>query len=725
MRRTVGFETQLLVPALLASFGAVGGAQAATDPVSTIVGVDAGLCLGVKGASSAAGATLQSQGCSGSNFQKWKFVKDMSGHFELINVGSGQCIDVTDGSTTNGTNMQQWNCSGADNQKWDLADRGAGQFSIISKYNGLALDVYGASKANGARVVQWTWGGGSNQKWSFPSATLSTASGPTSGSVITLKGARTGQCLGVQDSSKATGTKMQIQTCSNSSFQQWKATKDAAGDYELVNIGSGMCMDVPGASKTAGAAIQQWGCGGGAWQKWQFHNDSNGHYYITSKSSGLALDEDLTSATAGIVQWAYWGGTNQQWTANASSNNTTTTTPTTTPATTSGPIGFGAGTTGGTGGTEVTVTKPEDLALALCATSSGGVCTDNAPRIIRVSGILDFRGKEGRTNHSGCTYSNNNCSVNGKKEQILDVMGYCTGKATYDLSYDTAGVAPLLVGSNKTLIGVGAASGIKGKGLMLRSGVSNIIIRNLSITDINDGIIWGGDAITINNASKVWIDHNYIARIGRQHIVTGWETAQNVTISDNHFDGTTEYAHWCNGSAYWIFLLVGEKQTITLSGNRIHNTSGRSPDVGKKDTAASGGIVHLVNNYYDSNYYTGGLTGSNDVATLVEGNYYAKGDYFFPIMDSTQNKTDTNSNQNFAPVAGNSATANKTCVSLLGRNCVINHDTNGKDADFLLNPTTMATIQASSTAIKAIKSVTPADASTIPNRKFGPQADIK
>lgn len=721
MWRDVGIETRLVVPVLLALGVAVGGAQAANDPVSTIVGVDAGLCLGVKGSNSTAGAQLQSQGCSGSDFQKWKFVKDASGHFELVNVGSGQCIDVTDGSRTNGANMQQWHCSGADYQKWDLTDRGSGQFSIASKYNGLALDVFGASKANGTRVVQWPLNGGSNQKWTFPSATLSASGGPTSGSVVTLKGVRAGSCLGVQDPGTASGAKVKVQSCNNSAFQQWKATKDAAGDYELVNIGSGQCMDVPGATATPGVPIQQWGCSGGAWQKWTFHNDDAGHYYITSKSNGLALDEDLTSNAAALIQWAYWGGTNQQWIANASSG----TTPSTTPATTSGPIGFGAGTTGGAGGAVVTVTSAKDLAAALCATSSGGRCTDTTPRVIRVSGVLDFRGMEGRKTELGCTYSDKNCSVNGKKEQILNYTTYCSGKDKYDITYDAAGKTPLLVGSNKTLIGVGAGSGIKGKGLYLNNGVSNIIVRNLAITDINDGLIWGGDAITIDNASKVWIDHNYVARIGRQHIVTGWGTAQNVTISDNHFDGTTDYAHWCNGRAYWIMLLVGENQTITLSGNRIHNTSGRSPDVGKKDTAASGGIVHLVNNFYDSNYYTGGLVGSNDVATLVEGNYFSKGDFFFPIMDSTENKTDTHSNQNFAPVAGNSATANRTCASVLGRNCAINHDTNGKDADFLLNPTTMSTIQASGSAVQAIKSVVPVDASSVPNRKFGPQADIQ
>ena len=35
-------------------------------------------------------------------------------------------------------------------------------------------------------------------------------------------------------------------------------------------------------------------------------------------------------------------------------------------------------------------------------------------------------------------------------------------------------------------------------------------------------------------------------------IVAGWGPARNVTISGNHFDGTTEYGHFCNGRSCWV-----------------------------------------------------------------------------------------------------------------------------------------------------------------------------
>ncbi len=377
-------------------------------------------------------------------------------------------------------------------------------------------------------------------------------------------------------------------------------------------------------------------------------------------------------------------------------------------ASSDGPVGFGAGTTGGQGGKVVTVTTPAELTAAI---------SDDVAKIIRISGVIDYRDTEGLTTESGCTYSNNSCTYNGKQEKILNVTNYCSGRTLYDITYDTAGKTPLNIGSNKTLIGVGANSGIKGKGLRMAGGVSNIIIRNLSITDINDGTIWAGDALTINNASNIWIDHNYIARVGRQFIVTGWETAQNVTISGNYLDGTTDYGHYCDQRHYWTALLVAENQSITMVGNRISMTSGRSPKFGKQDTASSAGILHMVNNYFDQNYGTG-FAGDAAGTVLMEGNYYEQADdYFVPIS------SDSTGMPLYAPLDLNISSTTTTCQPLLGRDCAANYDTNAP-SNFVINASAMSAIEANSSWLDAVKSIKPKSYSEVKSQRFGPQADI-
>lgn len=546
---------------------------------------------------------------------------------------------------------------------------------------------------------------------------------PVNGAIVTLTGNQTSHCLGVTNSSTESGAKLRMQACSGSPFQQWKVISDAAGDYQLANVGSGLCIDIPGASAKQ-TVLQQWGCGNGAWQKWQFHVASAGNYYITSKSSGLAIEEDVARKPGAVLQSAYTGSSNEQWTLSGSG--------VAKPDHTDEPVGFGAGTTGGAAPRPevVTVTDRAMLAAALCSSfNAAGLCTDTTRRVIRISGVLDFRG-QGKSSKPGCVNTaifqkgGPNCkSPGGQQGQILNTQGACTSSKAriYDVTYDAAGDTPLMIGSNKTVIGVGTSSGVKGKGFKIQN-VSNVIIRNLAITDINDGVVWGGDGISIANSHHVWIADNMIARIGRQHIgTTGEDPVQNVTISGNYFDGSTDYGYFCNGRHYYILLMNGGSQTITIIGNRFHSSSGRSPEIGER-----GGIIHLVSNYYDDNYWTGGVNGATNTAVLAEGNYFERGDTFHPVADFTSDKTDTHSKSVFAPIAGNLTAANNACVSVLGRNCAANVDKgNSTDGqDFHLNPKVMSNIQSIKSAAESIKSVTPMDPASLPNRPYGPRANI-
>lgn len=53
------------------------------------------------------------------------------------------------------------------------------------------------------------------------------------------------------------------------------------------------------------------------------------------------------------------------------------------------------------------------------------------------------------------------------------------------------------------------------------------------ISDLNPQYVWGGDAITLDGSSDVWVDHVTTSKIGRQHIVTGNSQNTGVTISNS------------------------------------------------------------------------------------------------------------------------------------------------------------------------------------------------
>src|SRR5690606_36539848 len=96
---------------------------------------------------------------------------------------------------------------------------------------------------------------------------------------------------------------------------------------------------------------------------------------------------------------------------------------------------------------------------------------------------------------------------------------YVTAEEPYVIQVaDTIEISPkgteLRVASDKTIVGVGVAGEIVGGGFFLAEGVDNVIIRNLTIRDTlmpeddpgDDDFDY--DAIQLDTADHVWIDHN-------------------------------------------------------------------------------------------------------------------------------------------------------------------------------------------------------------------------
>ncbi|GIH09560.1 hypothetical protein Rhe02_76270 [Rhizocola hellebori] len=175
------------------------------------------------------------------------------------------------------------------------------------------------------------------------------------------------------------------------------------------------------------------------------------------------------------------------------------------------------------------------------------------------------------------------------------------------------------VTSNKTIVGLGANSGLTGGGLNVglpidddilsppANAVRNVIIRNISITNCPD------DCINVMMFSHhIWIDHNDLS---------------------NQFDGALDVKR---GSSY-----------VTISWNRFHNSdknsllghddSNGAQDIGRLKVSYHhnffdgsiqrnprvrfGEPVHIYNNYFL--HITGyGVASQMNAGVLVEGNYF-------------------------------------------------------------------------------------------------------
>jgi pectate lyase len=212
-----------------------------------------------------------------------------------------------------------------------------------------------------------------------------------------------------------------------------------------------------------------------------------------------------------------------------------------------GPTGWATengGTTGGGDAAPVTVTTAEELKAALAA---------DGPGVIHVKGMI-----------------------------ALDGM--------------------VKVGSDTTILGVGADSGITGGGLNV-SHASNVIIRNMNFKDSSD------DAINVEGSTNVWIDHNSLSNAydgaidikrGSDYITVSWNhiSDQNKSMLLGHSDD--------NGAE------DEGKLRVTYDHNWFEGDQ-RSPRV------RFGNPVHVYNNYYDgvSKY---GVASTDGAGVLVEAN---------------------------------------------------------------------------------------------------------
>ncbi|KAF2855639.1 polysaccharide lyase family 1 protein [Plenodomus tracheiphilus IPT5] len=315
------------------------------------------------------------------------------------------------------------------------------------------------------------------------------------------------------------------------------------------------------------------------------------------------------------------------------------------------PEGFAAGTTGGGSAACQVPADVKQLKQWL---------EDKTARCIVIDKEYNFKGTEGTTKETGCRPASNKCPGNGGQDAI-NKASWCTngnagtGSKSISVTYDTAGVAGINMGSNKSVIGVGSKGVIRGKGLRIANGAKNIIIQNIHITELNPQYIWGGDAITLAGSDQVWIDHCKFSLIGRQMFVAGQAASNRVTLSNNEFDGQTKWSASCDGKHYWTLLAIGGGDLITAKGNYIHHTSGRSPKLGGNT------VFHAVNNLWAEN---SGHAFDNEQGSkvLLEGN----------VFQNVKTTLLANKGNFFAP----SGNALKQCAANLKHTCVANSFTN-------------------------------------------------
>ncbi|MEV0219625.1 pectinesterase family protein [Streptomyces sp. NPDC050704] len=161
------------------------------------------------------------------------------------------------------------------------------------------------------------------------------------------------------------------------------------------------------------------------------------------------------------------------------------------------------------------------------------------------------------------------------------------------------------VASDKTIVGSGTSGQIVGGGFFLGQGVHNVVIRNLTIRDSYQGT-WNDkehdfDAIQMDGAHHVWIDHNDLRHMADGLIDSRKDTTY-VTVSWNKLSD--------NNKTFGIGWTENTTADLTIHHNWLRETEQRNPST---DNVAH---AHLYNNYLQ-----------DDAGTAINSSYgnYARG----------------------------------------------------------------------------------------------------
>lgn len=423
---------------------------------------------------------------------------------------------------------------------------------------------------------------------------------PVNGATYQIINYSSGKAVDVAGKSEVDGANVLSWTDNGGTNQQFTLSDVGSGYWRIKAVHSDKVLTVENNSSSNGGNIVQDTDADAENQQWQLNQVSSGAYSIVARSSDKALTVAGGSNGDNIYQNTDVGVSSQRWYLN--------------PvdvacddadgfAAQSGSDGLST-TIGGGSVQPTTVTSCSALINALTSTS---------PAVVHIPDNTSIDCRTAGTTVATCAIACPEHQDPG--ETIHRIPGgsqTCTdlGSDTDDTVNQTRNERSIHVTSNKTLIGLGSGSKIIGANLKL-SGSSNIIIRNLTIEDVNPHLVEAGDGITLDGSSHVWIDHVGFNRISDGHVDV--KDSENVTLSWNHFDGYNSYV--C-ANQHWYTHSVVDSQ-VTFHNNFWDYTGGRNPKLDGDATRA-----HIYNNYYlEVTYFA--INTNNGAQALIEGNYFA------------------------------------------------------------------------------------------------------
>lgn len=245
---------------------------------------------------------------SQSDAQKWHFVRQSDGSYEITNVKYNKCLDVNGAVDKAGTNVQLWDDLDNSAQRWFIYEENGNYIFRPACSKDCVLDVAGSQTVNEANVQIWTYNACNAQKFKINQILPNEIVDLGDKFVAKITNVSSGKNLSIYEPSNV----IQYHN-STSPAQQWEFVKQSDGSYMIKNLKYGKYLDVNGAVDKAGTNVQIWeNCGSNA-QKWFIYKVNNGYALRPACSTGCVLDvyDASHEDNANVQIWGYHSGAAQ------------------------------------------------------------------------------------------------------------------------------------------------------------------------------------------------------------------------------------------------------------------------------------------------------------------------------------------------------------------------------------------------------------------------------
>ncbi|MEV8371309.1 RICIN domain-containing protein [Kribbella sp. NPDC056861] len=282
-------------------------------------------CLQVRGGGQGDSVVIDQQTCAGTLQQRFQLEEIAGTGQYLIHPthndgesfdGRARCVSASGQASQEGTPVLQQPCLNTARQQLMLSSvEGAGLDTVVRlrfANSGKCMGVQGAGAGDAVPVVQQSCNPSGSQEWILRPAVHT----PQLNDTYRISLVNGGNVVDVTSCANADGADMRLWKWSTSTrCQRWKFKPLGDSTYQIVDSSTGKAMDVQGCSRDNLAVVQLWTANDTACQRWRVEPAAGGTWSILQTTTGKTLDVAGCRSEQGsdLIIWTYWNGPCQRW----------------------------------------------------------------------------------------------------------------------------------------------------------------------------------------------------------------------------------------------------------------------------------------------------------------------------------------------------------------------------------------------------------------------------